>query len=228
MKKILYKKIVLIVSVLLSICLLNGCTSIDSKIIFNNENDELILKYDEVKDSIIRFHVIANSDSEEDQNLKLKVKNKVIEYLYDKLNKSQSLEESRQIINDNMEQVKEIASEIIKNSQYNYNVDVELGRENFPDKAYGNIILPQGNYEAFRVIIGDGQGKNWWCVMFPPLCFINPTTGIVSDESKETLQENLSEEEYRIISDTNNTSISFKFKIIEFFKNNGLITAKNN
>lgn len=215
MKKILYKKIVLIVSVLLSICLLNGCTSIDSKIIFNNENDELILKYDEVKDSIIRFHVIANSDSEEDQNLKLKVKNKVIEYLYDKLNKSQSLEESRQIINDNMEQVKEIASEIIKNSQYNYNVDVELGRENFPDKAYGNIILPQGNYEAFRVIIGDGQGKNWWCVMFPPLCFVDESKAQVKYEETEEMLKKQIENQQISEEDTN---IEIKFKAIEVIK----------
>lgn len=218
MKKILYKKIVLIVSVLLSICLLNGCTSIDSKIIFNNENDELILKYDEVKDSIIRFHVIANSDSEEDQNLKLKVKNKVIEYLYDKLNKSQSLEESRQIINDNMEQVKEIASEIIKNSQYNYNVDVELGRENFPDKAYGNIILPQGNYEAFRVIIGDGQGKNWWCVMFPPLCFVDGTYSVVPEKSKEQLKYVLTEDEYASLAKEGKLKVKAKFKVQEVMK----------
>ena len=79
-----------------------------------------------------------------------------------------------------MEDVKKIASQVINNSNYSYDVKVELGRENFPDKAYGNIVLPQGNYEAFRVIIGQGEGKNWWCVMFPPLCFV--------DESKAQVQ----------------------------------------
>ena len=114
-----------------------------------------------------------------------------------------------------MEQVKEIASEIIKNSQYNYNVDVELGRENFPDKAYGNIILPQGNYEAFRVIIGDGQGKNWWCVMFPPLCFVDESKAQVKYEETEEMLKKQIENQQISEEDTN---IEIKFKAIEVIK----------
>lgn len=217
MKRILYKRIILIITMLLGVSLFDGCTSVDKEIkkISNNKNQELVLTYDEAKDSIIRFHVIANSDSEEDQNLKLKVKNKVIEYLYDKLDKSESLEESRQIIKDNMEDVKKIASQVINNSNYSYDVKVELGRENFPDKAYGNIVLPQGNYEAFRVIIGQGEGKNWWCVMFPPLCFVDESKAQVQyEETEEKLKHQINDKD--ISEENNNTKI--KFKVVEVIK----------
>ena len=214
MKKCLkVKKIVSIVLICVSISIFQGCTSIQehvsksigsnlSELGKNTENEDKIrnLNYDDVKDSLIRFHVIANSDNEEDQNLKLKVKNKVIDYLYPYLNDSQSLDESRQIIKDRMQEVKKLAEEVIKDNNYKYRIQVELSRENFPDKSYGNITLPQGNYEAFRIIIGDGQGRNWWCVMFPPLCFV--------DESKAEVEYDKTEE--KINSTKNNLNLEMK------------------
>ena len=160
----------------------------NNEIIQNNtkiQTENKILNYDEVKDQLIRFHVIANSDKDEDQNLKLEVKNKVIDYLYPYLNASQSLDESRKIINDKMYEVKNLAEQVIKDNNYKYGVKVELSRENFPEKSYGKITLPQGNYEAFRIIIGAGQGKNWWCVMFPPLCFVDETKAEVEYDKTE-------------------------------------------
>ncbi|WP_431520652.1 stage II sporulation protein R [Clostridium beijerinckii] len=187
-----------------------------------------VLNYDEVKDSLIRFHVIANSDNDDDQQLKLKVKNRVIDYLYPYLNSSQSLDESRKIIKDKMEDVKTLAQEVIKDNNYDYDVKVELSRENFPDKSYGNITLPQGNYEAFRIIIGSGQGRNWWCVMFPPLCFVDESKAQVEYdktenkiksngksfglESKDDSTENVEDKQ----ADGNN--IKIKFKIVEIFR----------
>ncbi len=214
MKKCLkVKKIVSIVLICVSISIFQGCTSIQEQVSKNigsnlsglgksTENEDKIrnLNYDDVKDSLIRFHVIANSDNEEDQNLKLKVKNKVIDYLYPYLNDSQSLDESRQIIKDRMQEVKRLAEEVIKDNNYKYRIQVELSRENFPDKSYGNITLPQGNYEAFRIIIGDGQGRNWWCVMFPPLCFV--------DESKAEVEYDKTEE--KINSTKNNLNLEMK------------------
>ncbi|NRW81234.1 stage II sporulation protein R [Clostridium beijerinckii] len=187
-----------------------------------------VLNYDEVKDSLIRFHVIANSDNDDDQQLKLKVKNRVIDYLYPYLNSSQSLDESRKIIKDKMEEVKTLAQQVIKDNNYDYDVKVELSRENFPDKSYGNITLPQGNYEAFRIIIGSGQGRNWWCVMFPPLCFVDESKAQVEYdktenkiksngksfelESKDDSTENVGDKQ----ADGNN--IKIKFKIVEIFR----------
>ena len=137
------KRIISIFLTCVSINIFQGCTSIQDRVSKNLEGnlcvleknnqdeDEIqILNYDEVKDSLIRFHVIANSDDEEDQNLKLKVKNKVIDYLYPYLNDSQSLDESRQIIKDRMEEVKKLAEEVIKDNNYEYSIQVELSREN--------------------------------------------------------------------------------------------------
>ena len=200
------------------------------------EDKNRTLNYDEVKDSLIRFHVIANSDNEEDQNLKLKVKNKVIDYLYPYLNDSKSLDESRQIIKDRMQEVKKLAEEVIKDNNYKYSIQVELSRENFPDKSYGNITLPQGNYEAFRIIIGDGQGRNWWCVMFPPLCFVDESKAEVEydktenkiNSKKDNLNlemklnsdENKSEElDKQNDKEKNENNVQIKFKIVEIFKN---------
>ncbi|WP_244833708.1 stage II sporulation protein R [Clostridium sp. BJN0001] len=175
--------------------------------------NQKVLDYSNVKDSLIRFHVIANSDSEEDQNLKIKVKNKIINYLYPYLSESESLDQSRKIILQNIDKVKKIAQDEIKLDSYNYDVDVKLSRENFPEKSYGNIILPQGNYEAFRVIIGKGEGKNWWCVMFPPLCFV--------DESMAEIKYNETEEKISNSTENNkdNDEIQIKFKLEEILKN---------
>ncbi|OOM71120.1 stage II sporulation protein SpoIIR [Clostridium puniceum] len=163
------------------------------------QTENRILNYDEVKDTLIRFHVIANSDKDEDQNLKLKVKNQVIDYLYPYLNASQSLEQSRKIIKDKMDEVKKLAEQVIKDNNYKYGVKAELSRENFPEKSYGKITLPQGNYEAFRIIIGSGQGKNWWCVMFPPLCFVDETKAEVEyDKTENRLNSKKSSSGFKI------------------------------
>lgn len=242
MKKTLkLKKIVCIILVCLNISIFSGCTSIQQNTnksylsgIQNATTDKekmRVLNYDEVKDSLIRFHVIANSDSDNDQQLKLKVKDKVIDYLYPYLNASESLDESRQIIKDKMEDVKKLAQEVIKDNKYDYDVKVELSRENFPDKSYGNITLPQGNYEAFRIIIGSGQGKNWWCVMFPPLCFVDESKAQVEydeTENKIKSKENKLDSQTELNADENESSnqedldkqnnIQIKFKIAEIFK----------
>lgn len=242
------KKLIYIILICTSVSIFQGCTSIQgskgkdfgsflSEVGKGTENKNEIrtLNYDEVKDSLIRFHVIANSDNEEDQNLKLKVKNRVIDYLYPYLNKSESLDESREIIKDNMEDVKKLAEEVIKENNYKYNVQVELSRENFPDKSYGNITLPQGNYEAFRIIIGDGEGKNWWCVMFPPLCFVDESKAEVEyDKTEEkinskqnksnldldiNIDKNKSDKLQDVDKESDKNDVQIKFKVVEMLKN---------
>lgn len=180
-----------------------GCTTHNSSKEYN---------YDDVKDTLIRFHVIANSDSNEDQDLKLDIKNKVIEYLYPLLSDSKSIDESRNILISNEDKVKEIAYKIINEEGFNYSVDVVLSKENFPQKEYGSIVLPQGEYEAYRIIIGNGQGHNWWCVMFPPLCFIDVTKGQVEDEKSQN------ELDKEIEKNKNKEDIEYSFKSIELLK----------
>ena len=108
----------------------------------------------------------------------------------------------------------------------NYDVCVEIGNYNFPTKNYGDISLPSGYYDALRVKIGEAKGQNWWCVMFPPLCFVNVSSGIVPDESKEQMKESLSDEGYSVISDNESNNIKFKFKLIELLNFTNLLTAK--
>ena len=178
--------------------------------------------------SVFRLHVIANSNSEEDQNLKYVVRDNLINYMNEKSSEFSTKEDVVKYAKSHIDEFKQIAEETISKQGFNYPVTVEIGNFEFPKKSYGDISFPSGNYDALRVKIGESSGKNWWCVMFPPLCFVDTTTGIVPDTSKESLKENLSEENYKIVTESDNSDISFKFKIIELFEKSGLITAKNN
>ena len=174
-----------------------------------------------LSDSVFRLHVLANSDSKEDQDLKYKVRDALINYMNTLCTNITTREEAIKIANDNLEKFKEIAKNQIKSSGYSYDVDLEIGNFNFPTKNYGDISLPAGFYDALRVKIGKAKGQNWWCVMFPPLCFIDITSGTVPDSSKDLLKENMNEENFALISNNNsNHEINFKFKILELFGKN--------
>ncbi len=182
---------------------------------------------DNLYNSIFRLHVIANSDSEEDQNLKYIVRDNLINYMNDNCKNLSSKNEIIQYAQSHIEQIKQIAENTIKENGFSYPVQIEIGSFDFPTKQYGDISFPAGFYDALRVKIGESSGKNWWCVMFPPLCFVDTTTGIVPDSSKEELKENLSDENYMIVSESDNSSVAFKFKIVELFEKAGIVTAKN-
>lgn len=168
----------------------------------------------DISDKIIRFHVLANSDSDEDQNLKLKVKDEVLKYMKPILDNSKSITETRKLLLANDDKIKEIANKVIKQNGYNYSVNTELSNENFPIKTYGNITLPAGEYKAYRILIGNAKGRNWWCVMFPPLCFIDITKGEVSeDQSVQDMKKVLSDEEVDYI--RNDKKIEYRFKIVD-------------
>ena len=180
----------------------------------------------DISESVFRLHVIANSDSKEDQDLKYIVRDSLLEYMNNICKNCSSKEEAISLVEKNKENFKKIAEDTIKSEGYSYTVNINVGNFEFPTKTYGDISLPAGFYDALRVEIGEAKGQNWWCVMFPPLCFVDISSGIVPDESKETMKENLSNEEYALISDDSNTQIQFKFKLLEFFTNSGFITAK--
>lgn len=187
----------------------------------------------DLQKNVFRLHVIANSDSEEDQNLKLKVRDNVIKYMNTLCSKTTSKEEAIEIANAHLNEFKKIALSTIKENGCNYDVNISIDNVFFPTKTYGDISLPEGYYDALRIKIGKAEGKNWWCVMFPPLCFVDVTSGIVPDDSKELLKENLSQEEYDLIcngnsEDLNNSDITFKFKIVELLNNTKMMLASKN
>jgi stage II sporulation protein R len=182
-----------------------------------------------ISKKIIRFHVIANSDTTQDQALKLKVRDQVLSFITPKLKDSKSIDESRNIIKKYDADVKKLAEQTVKNNGYTYNVVTMLSEENFPVKYYGNIVLPQGKYEAYRIIIGSGKGQNWWCVMFPPLCFIDITKGEVAKKQTETeMKTVLNKTEFQAVdnnpSKTSEEKVQYKFKIVELIQD--LINGK--
>ena len=172
----------------------------------------------DIQESIFRLHVIANSDSSEDQNLKYIVRDSVIEYINEISNNASSKDEVILIAQEHLSEIENIALQTIKDNGYNYPVKVSIGNFAFPSKKYGDITLPPGYYDALKIEIGEAAGQNWWCVMFPPLCFVDVTSGVVPDESKEVMKNNLSEEEYDLISG-NGTDVEIKFKIVEVLQN---------
>ena len=172
----------------------------------------------EIADSIIRFHVRANSDSEEDQELKILVKNRIVQFLEIELQSAASLDEARNILYDVKDEIAGIALEVIREEGYEYNVNVYFEQSYFPMKVYGDMSFPPGEYEAFRVDIGDAYGKNWWCVLYPPLCFVDSTYSVVPDDTKSQFQDVLSDEAYRAITmdDLEENTYEFRFKFLEF------------
>ena len=208
------KRIFILVSILISILIISGLVIVKEI----NKIDACIYDY---KDKLIRFHVIANSDTDEDQAFKLKVRDAVIDYLQPKLENSNSIQESEKIIKKEYKNLERISKNIISKNGYDYNVKVGLQYSNFPAKQYSSVVLPAGKYKALKIIIGEGAGKNWWCVMFPPLCFVDDQNGVIDEKTDEKLKEILTPEEYNLIMAKNKIKISnfkLKFKIIEVFQ----------
>ena len=160
---------------------------------------------------LIRLHVLANSDSVDDQQLKLKVRDAIIAYLAPYMEETPNATVARQIVLAQQANLMNVAKEVIAMNGASYPVNIEIGLFDFPIKSYGDLVLPAGKYEAVRILIGNGQGKNWWCVLFPPLCFIDitnaaavPVTGTA--DNKESNQEP--------------QTIEFKWKIVELLTDN--------
>lgn len=126
-----------------------------------------------LRDSVLRLHVVANSDSLADQALKMEVKNRIVEVMQGEFSTAASKQEAWDRAVRNKALIEKTARQVVADRGYNYPVQVELGEYQFPTKTYGNFVLPQGNYEAVKVVIGQGQGQNWWCVLFPPLCMVS-------------------------------------------------------
>ena len=172
----------------------------------------------DIANNVFRLHVIANSDSEEDQNLKYIVRDSILSYVNGILENINNKEDVVLTINNHIDEIKNIAQQAVYNEGFTYDVEIEVGNFKFPTKTYGNISFPPGLYDALRVKIGNASGKNWWCVMFPPLCFVDVSSGIVPEDSKELMESNLSSEDYALVSSSKNTT-KIKFKVVEVLQN---------
>lgn len=202
--KYLYKLIALTGGVLLVVVLVIGTIIRYSKSVT-----------DSISKQLIRFHVVANSDTTDDQLLKQKVRDEVIEFIEPLLSECETVEDTRYILEGSLPVIKEISQEIVEDWGKDYQVYVALDKANFPTKSYGDVVLPAGEYEACRIIIGEGKGENWWCVMYPPLCYLDVATGVVPLEGKEQLENGLNEEQYKLITDRDDKNYEVRFKLVE-------------
>lgn len=162
-------------------------------------------------EEVLRFHVLANSDSREDQALKMKVKETVISYMKEELPATKSADETKNWVKAHETDLEKVAEKVIRDAGYQYSVTAKLATSYFPDKTYGDVTFPRGNYEALRIEIGEAKGRNWWCVLYPNLCFIDAVHAVVPEEGKEELRTVLEEEEYEMV------TAATKFKIKWFF-----------
>jgi len=178
-----------------------------------------------ISKSVFRLHVVANSNSSEDQNLKYLVRDALIEYMNSICENISSKEDAIKIAKENKDEFYNIAKKVITDNGFNYDVNIDIGNFSFPTKNYGDISLPAGFYDALKVEIGSSTGQNWWCVMFPSLCFVDISNGVVPEESKQNLQDNIEEENYNLIS-SDTFEFKLKFKLVELFENAKIIMAK--
>lgn len=170
-----------------------------------------------LSDNLIRLHIIADSDETIDQEVKLKVRDAVLDYFTGKLDLTDSTEETAELIQQELPNVQQIAIDVLVENGLEGVASVEYGTYAFPTKQYENIELPAGNYNALRITLGEGKGKNWWCVVFPPLCFADSQNGVISPEADAKLKNALPEEQYDLITTTDNENIPvhFKLKLVE-------------
>lgn len=185
---------------------------------------------EDLSNTVLRLHIIANSNTLEDQNLKYKVRDNIINYMNSISENITSKEEALELAKNNKGNFLNIAKQTIIENGFNYDVNIDFGNFYFPTKNYGDISFPAGNYDAIKIEIGESKGQNWWCVMFPPLCFVDVSSGIVPENSKDTIKNSLTNEEYSIIANGNSESstdtlIKFKFKLIELLNNANISTA---
>lgn len=184
-----------------------------------------------VPDKIIRLHVVANSDSPEDQQLKLQVRDKVIGGMSGRFEGLKDISEVKAVIEESLGEIEATARKTIAENGKLYNVKAAFAKTDFPTKVYGNLTLPAGTYQALNIVIGEGKGKNWWCVMFPPLCFIDVAHGVVPEKTMKQLKESLTDEEYRLLLSSRTDEeipVKLRFKILEFAKSMNLRIARIN
>ena len=165
----------------------------------------------ELAEEVFRFHVLANSDSEEDQSLKMQVKEAVIAYMKEEIPESDSVETTKEWAKSHLSAIVNLAQAVIRNEGYAYEVTAEVTSCDFPEKTYGDITFPSGEYESLRIEIGQAKGQNWWCVLYPNLCFIDAVHAVVPEKGKKDLKKVLEEDTYEMVTATS------RFKIGWFF-----------
>ncbi len=172
---------------------------------------------EKIYESVVRLHVLANSDSEDDQALKLKVRDAILSYVSPRVIDSASREEAIEILNGELEKIKKAATKVVADEGYDYSVEVTLTLEDYPTRNYESMSFPSGEYVSLRVMIGEAEGQNWWCVLFPPLCLSAASERAENEEAFVAV--GLNSDQYKIITETDEAKYYLRFKLLEVIEN---------
>ena len=176
--------------------------------------------FNSISDNFVRLHIVANSDSTEDQILKYEIRDAVINYLSPFLENARDKNDAQNIISAHIDDISCISNQIIVSKNLSYPINVSVGKFKFPTRDYSEFVLPEGNYDALKIDIGEAHGQNWWCVMFPSICIPDSNNIFTKNNSTDLLADTLDSEEFSIITkNSSSTEVKIKFKIIEIFEN---------
>ncbi|MGI6084281.1 MAG: stage II sporulation protein R [Acetivibrionales bacterium] len=183
----------------------------------------------QIADNVVRLHIVANSDSELDQELKLKVRDAILKHMEEKYPDGATRDEAASYLKESLPLIKEIAAGVVKENGSDAAVIAKYGVYPFPTKEYEGLALPAGMYEAVRVELGSAQGRNWWCIMFPPLCVADANSLKMDEEAMSQLKKGLGEDNYQLITDITenaNGPVKIKFRIVEIVENSKIRLAE--
>lgn len=181
-------------------------------------SQEINVERDSVEESLLRFHVRGNSNSDVDVELKYRVRDAVLYEIEDGISQCVTREEATEFLTNNIDTIEDIALKTIRENGFNYSVDVYLTEDYFPIRQYGEVVLPAGIYEALRIDIGLGEGENFWCVLYPMMCYPVDAVGVISKEDHEELETELTPEQYKklfIERDVKEDEVEIRFKLFD-------------
>lgn len=161
----------------------------------------------ELSEDVMRVHILANSDSAADQSLKLSVRDRVLEHCSAYFDDCEDKNEAMAVTEDHLDEIEKVAEKEIRDQGFDYSVKAEVGQAYFNTRYYDEFTMPAGWYDSLRLTIGEGGGKNWWCVMYPALC--------VGAATEDKMKEDLSDGEYRVVT---SDKVDFRFKIVEYWE----------
>lgn len=169
---------------------------------------------EELAEEVFRFHVLAESDSKEDQAVKLKVRDEVIRYMKSAMPENISVEETKAWTKEQLGEIEKVAEDVLQKEGFDYGAKAQVTTCYFPDKTYGDVFFPKGIYEALRIELGEAKGQNWWCVLYPNLCFTDAVYSVVDEKGHQELKKVLTDDEYEMVTATS------EFKIKSYFFGN--------
>ena len=197
----MYKRLLIVTFAIIGLCALLTILPIHSE--------------EQIYDSVLRLHVLANSDSEQDQALKLQVRDEVLRVTGPMLKDCKSRDEAVAVLQEHGDEIRDAAQAVVKAQGYDYPVSILLGKEQYPTRNYENCCFPGGTYVSMRVCIGEAEGQNWWCVLFPPLC-LGAASAQDGDSNEDAfISVGLTGEQYKVITETDNVKYRIRFKVLE-------------